>query len=275
MSYDLIAKSVDDARPVELFHISYSGSNWYYTSADRPLVLNGVTYAPVVVQRDATQEVSDVFKNGLGVRFARGTPFLEIFRVAPPSEIVTLTCYGSNYLVDNEFIVFWKGRIINVDWNETTGMAELTTESVYSSLQQAGLRRRFSRNCVHALYGPGCYVSRENYREDTQLTGVTGLIITAAAAIGKEPNYYAGGLVTWENAVRGNVEKRMIRQSFSDGRLVLSNLPLSLGGDAMVSIYPGCDHRIATCATKFNNEENYGGQPYIPGNNPFSGSSLY
>jgi len=41
-----------------------------------------------------------------------------------------------------------------------------------------------------------------------------------------------------------------------------------------VKIYPGCDRVRATCESKFDNLDNFGGFPWIPTKNPFGGSSI-
>jgi hypothetical protein len=43
-------------------------------------------------------------------------------------------------------------------------------------------------------------------------------------------------------------------------------------GDALVALYPGCDHTRETCKDKFDNLANYGGFPWIPSKNPFANS---
>lgn len=274
MSYDIIARSVDDARPFELYQITYSGQQWYYTSGDRPITYSGVLHIPIVCDHEDIEPSTDVFANGLPVRFERSAPFAEIFRIAPPSEKVGMRILATNYLVDNEFVVIWQGRIVNVEWTE--GWVKLTTESIYSSLQQAGLRRRYSRTCPHVLYGNGCGLSREIYRERSTTQGVNGVFVSVQAAVGKPDNHYAGGFVTWTNSLHGNVEKRMVRQSVgATGVLTLAGVALALSGGQAIDMYPGCDHQITTCANKFNNTLNYGGQPYIPTKNPFNGASLF
>lgn len=274
MSYDIIAKSVDDARPIELYQISYSGNRWYYTSADREMTVDGITYVPAVVDHDSIDQAADVFTNGLTVKFERNVAFASLFNPAPPSEIVYITILAANYLVDGEYIVFWKGKILNVEWSGA--WIELTTQSNYSSLQQQGLRRRYSRNCPFALYGAACKASANAHRDDTSVIGIDGLYVTLSAAIGKPDDYYAGGYITWINNAQGNQEKRMVRNSAgSTGRLYLSSFPIDLANGDPVSAYAGCDHTIATCESKFDNEKNYGGTPYIPTKNPFNGSSVY
>ncbi len=58
-------------------------------------------------------------------------------------------------------------------------------------------------------------------------------------------------------------------------RFTLTNFPLGLVAGMTLKAYPGDDHTLATCATKFDNVANYGGFPYFPEKNPFGGSPVY
>jgi len=266
--------SVANALPIELFEVAYTGNYWYFTSSDTNVVLDGRTYRALPITHAEIEPSIDTAKSGLEFTFPRDVEFGEAFRVQPPSEIVSFTMKVQNYLIPSEFIVAWRGRIINVDWQGT--WLQVTVENVFSSLQRPGLRRRYSITCPYALYGSQCRVSRDAFREITPVIGISGTSIICSAAIGKANNYYAGGFVTYQNGAAGNIEKRMVRQSFgSSGTLVLQSLPIGLEGGSLVSIYAGCDHLIATCDSKFNNKDNCGATPYIPLKNPFGGSTIY
>lgn len=276
MSYEIIARSTDDARPVELYQLTYSGRRWYYTNAGLTMTVNGITYVPLAIEHDSVEQSDDVLSRGLKVRFGRDVGFADLFNPAPPSEIVMLTILATNYLVDNEFVVFWKGRVLNAEWIDEQKWLELTSQSNFSSLQQQGLRRVYSRNCPFVLYGNLCRASADAHRDSSAVLEINGLYVTIAAAQGKPDNYYAGGYVVWVNANQGNIEKRMIRASIgTTGQLYLSSYPIGLVGGAVIDAYPGCDHTIQVCKDKFNNADNYGGYPYIPTKNPFNGSSVY
>ena len=41
------------------------------------------------------------------------------------------------------------------------------------------------------------------------------------------------------------------------------------GGVGAVTLHPGCDRTLATCKGRFANQINYGGFPWIPGQNPY------
>lgn len=41
-----------------------------------------------------------------------------------------------------------------------------------------------------------------------------------------------------------------------------------------VTLWPGCARTVNACADKFANLDNYGGLPFLPAKNPFSGDAL-
>lgn len=266
--------SVQDAMPIELYEISYTGNFWYYTSSDTDIVMDGRTYRALPITHPEIEPPVDVETAGLEVTFPRDVGFAEVFRVQPPSEVVSFTLLVQNYLIPNEYVVLWRGRIIDSNWNGP--WVSVTVESVFSSLNRPGLRRRYSATCPYALYGSQCRVPRDNFRENSTILGVNGLRVEVFAAIGKEDNYYAGGYVTWVNTTNGNTEKRMVRESIgASGTLILATIPVGIAGGIEISIYAGCDHLIGTCDSKFNNKDNCGATPYIPKKNPFGGTPLY
>ena len=72
----------------------------------------------------------------------------------------------------------------------------------------------------------------------------------------------------------GQFDRRAIRSQ--TGAVVAVAFPLpGLAATDTVNLYPGCDHTLATCESKFSNRLNYGGMPYFPDKNPFSGTSIY
>ncbi|MEW6169845.1 MAG: phage BR0599 family protein [Pseudomonadota bacterium] len=57
--------------------------------------------------------------------------------------------------------------------------------------------------------------------------------------------------------------------------ITLAAVPPGLSVGATVVLYPGCDHTLSTCESKFGNSANFGGFPFIPTKNPFGGSPIY
>lgn len=268
--------SLQTASPIEIFEISITGSYFYYTSADRDMVVDGRTYRALPITHEDISPSVDVAKQGIKFTFPGDAEFGEFFRVQPPSEVVRFTMSVENFYSPGDWIVGWIGRVINVEWSTNGSWLEATVENVFSSLQRVGLRRRYSLNCPYALYDSQCRVSRDKYRETSQVLDVSGGTVIVASAVGKADNFYAGGFLTYSNTATGNTEKRMIRQSVgSTGRLTLASLPVSLLNGSQVDVYPGCNHTIQECQSKFDNVVNCGATPYIPAKNPYGGTTIY
>lgn len=273
MTFSTIETSVSDGRPVELLQIDFGQYHWHYTTAEEEIVYNGNTYSPLPMEHDNIKPTGDTSKAGLPIRVPQDTPVGDLFRAHPPSGVVTVTLYALHFL-DNDFKVIWKGRAINAEWQPP--WLTLTTESVISSLQRVGLRRKYSSQCPHPLYGVGCGLSQESFKTNYNVVSLSGASVFVSGWVGGVNNYFAGGYAQWLHNTRGTVERRAIKSSnASTGQVVLSSLPLGLSAGQVVSLYAGCDHSLSTCNSKFGNSLNYGGTPFIPTKNPFGGSTLY
>jgi len=75
---------------------------------------------------------------------------------------VTLTVFRANANSLEDFIVYWKGRVVSASWPDAA-MAKLSCESVFTALKRPGLRAKYQRMCRHALYSPQCGVDRDDY----------------------------------------------------------------------------------------------------------------
>jgi uncharacterized phage protein (TIGR02218 family) len=273
MTFETIELSVDDGQPIELYEIVYSTEIWRYTTADRPVVIDFLTYEPLPIKRGTIAPTGDASTSNLVVELAKESPLGRLFLIQPPSEVITITIF-SKHFQDAEFTVIWKGRITNCEFSDP--FLKFNCESIFSSLQRVGIPRRFSVGCTHDLYGNGCRVTREAYRLDGVVLTMDGVDLTTGAAGALPDGYFAGGYMTWVHNVRGNLESRMIIYSQGDiGLIRLVAVPNGLGLGQEIKIYAGCDHKQATCHNKFGNVINFGGQPYIPQKNPFGGTTLY
>ena len=123
------------------------------------------------------------------------------------------------------------------------------------------------------LYGSQCTVNRESLRIDGTVDSVSGNVITVPAADVPASGYLSGGYIEWE-VESGIVERRFI-SNHVDAAVTVSSTVGDLPGGTQVKLYPGCDHTIATCDSKFSNSANYGGMPFIPLKNPFGGSPMF
>lgn len=278
VDYAEIENSEYLGRPVELLKISTIEQTWRYTSSEIPLTYNGEIYTPTTISHGDISPLTDTSKSGVPIKLARNAPVGDLFKASAPSEVVTVTLYGSHYDENTAdmpgYVVLWKGRLINVEWDDT--YMTLTTEGVFSSLQRVGIRRRCSALCPYTLYGSECTVNKQSRAHSFVVSSISGLSVVVTP-MNRSTNYFTGGMIEYINQ-SGNIERRMIKSSVtvgSIGTLSLATTPFGLTVGENVTLYPGCDHSLATCNNKFSNGLNFGGQPFVPTLNPFNGSSIY
>lgn len=274
MSFSTIETSVDSGRPLELMLVSYLTNHWSFTTSEEPVIHDGRTYIPLPMQRTEIAPTGDVSKSSITIKVPQDCPVGELFRVQPPSGVVTVTLFAK-HVDDVEVKTIWKGRIVNVEWEQP--WLSLTSENVFSSLRRLGLRRKYSVQCLLPLYSVGeslCNANKDSFKETHTVAAISGSTISCPTIV-RAAGYFAGGYMTWIHATKGYLEQRMITESDASGNLVIPSPPPGLVAGAEINIYPGCDHSLSTCHAKFNNSENFGGTPFIPQKNPFGGSTMY
>lgn len=270
MTYDAIERSAESRKPVELYTFFRDYQTFRYTSADRVVTIGGADYQPWALSRSAIESSSEMARGNLKITAPRDLEVADMYRVSPPTIPVTFVLQ-QYHVADNATIVLWSGRVLTVEFQGIN--AQIVLEPVYTSLRRIGLRRMYQRQCPHVLYGTACKVNRESYRLDGMVDAVSGLTVTMAAAALQPNGYYAGGFIEYPVEL-GIIERRFITDH-TGTQLTLSSPPTNLSLLSMIKVYPGCDHTINTCQSKFANTLNYGGMPYFTTKNPFGGSPLY
>lgn len=270
MSFDTIERSADQARPVELFTFARDFQRWRYTSADRDVVSDGFTFTAHSIARTDIESSNEKARSGLKLTVARDFAIAELYRISPPT--LPVTCIVQQYHQgDGEVVTIWTGRILAVQFAGIS--AQISMEPVFTSIRRVGLRRTYQRQCQHALYGSACQVNREAVRVDGTVASISGLVVNVAEAASSANGWFAGGYL--EFLVSGGVPERRFITDHTGQALTVSTAPGELAAGTAVKIYPGCDHTITTCNSKFGNALNYGGQPYFTKKNPFGGDPIY
>lgn len=269
-------KSVDNGLPVELYEIAYSGKVWRFTTNIENVIIGDSEYVAVAIQRGETEDTADATKASMEISIARNSLIGNIFKVTPPSEPVTITIKQYHAFLgysnpDLQTITVWKGRVTNVTWREQYMV--LNAESVFSSLLRIGVTRKYSRQCTHVLYGKGCRLNRDDFAMRIVPSSIVGTVL--AVAHNQPYQWFNGGYIRYLNAETNAPEYRSIVES-TGSTITLNAIPMGLvAGQTEIVMYAGCNHTLQACREKFNNVENYGGQPFIPIQNPFGNSSIY
>lgn len=270
MTFDTIERSIQGGAPVELYEFARGAVVERYTSADANYTLGADTYTSATLQRSPIEVTAERARNAISVQCARNFPIADLFRVSPPTEVISLIIRRV-HRGDSDVAVIWIGRVMNCNWDGA--LATLNCEPVSSSMRREGLRRKYQRQCPHVLYQQGeglCNVNRATHSTITTVTGISGTVLTVAA-LGSKP--WAGGWVEWTQP-SGAIERRFIT-SFTGLDLKLTQAFQGITISTSVVVSPGCDHTQVTCISVYANGPNYGGFPSIPKKNPFDGTPIY
>ena len=265
MSFDAAEKSTYDGSPVELYEFSSgpvaSPTYWRYTSADEVQTFTSHTFTPEVISRGAMDAGDEDTQGSLEVTVLRTNPVAALFIPALPSFPVMLTIYRF-HRGDGEVVKLWSGEIAACKFSgATVKMTGMPSGAV--------LRRKipictFQSQCNWALFSSQCGLLMSVYKFTGEVAEMVANGFNLVDDGGHADGYFRVG---WAETANG--EKRWITDHVGM-RITLFSPFTSLTIGQTVYLYPGCDRTLAACKT-FNNLQRYGGFPFVPVKNPFTG----
>lgn len=267
MSYDDFEGSAHDGAPVECYKFIGAFRTYYYTSADVVTTVNGEDYEPVAGRRGTIRsgtQSDDTLALEIELPFDVDVVRDYAYAESPPT--LTLEVYrvhrGSSFSTD--WILMWKGKVssFNVDGR----VAKVRVPSIFARALQGDLPSAYYQApCNHVLFDSRCKVSRAANSTVTTVTDVSTTAFNVVSDGGVD-----GVLTAGEAVVTRTGERRLILGNLAG--TVTINFPfvdMKVGDEVTLTV--GCDHAYTTCKAKFNNTINYGGHPFIPSDNPFTG----
>lgn len=267
MSYDDFEESVHDAAPVECYKFIGAFRTYRYTSADQAQTVNGETYQPVAGKRGTVRsgtQSDDTLALEIELPFDVDVVRDYAYAESPPT--LTLEVYrvhrGSDFATD--WILLWKGKVsaFNVDGR----VAKIRIPSIFSRALQGDLPSAYYQApCNHVLFDSRCKVVRATNTVTTEVSDVGTVSFNVLSDGGVDNALIAGEAVNLRTG-----ERRLILGNIAG--TVSVNYPfvdMKVGDE--VELTKGCDHSFTTCKAKFDNTINFGGHPYIPADNPFTG----
>lgn len=273
MTYGNIEDSRYLGQPVDLLFFRYgtAGNAYFaYTDSEEPVDFDGVTYAPIPLDRDIFQASGTLDKSDFKVRVPINSGVADLFRVYPPGQVVNLTVrQGHLSDPDAQFLVIWTGRVVQSN-REGDSVVELTCQPVSTSLRRSGLRRNYQLSCPHLLYGGQCKASQVAGTISSPITSSAGneILMPLGWNGAYDPAKFVGGMAIW-STVPG-AERRTILRVENTVRLKLTGPTTGLLPLQTIEVVLGCNHQMDDCLDLHNNIHNFGGQFAIPITNPIN-----
>lgn len=270
MSTETRELSTYDAHPILLFTFQRNITRWRYTGADEDKIVNTELYESYAIDAPPFEGSDDTSKSSINLDVVATLPFLDQYRSGAPSEVITLTI-NKYHEGESEIETPWVGRVVNVVFQENT--AKIRCEPVSTSMRRPVLPRRYQANCPYDLYNPKtCKVDKEAFKVIATVASVTGTTINSPQFDALPDGYFIGGYIEW--SIGSNIERRNIIAHV--GANITVSLPFTgIAATVQVNAFPGCAHTMSVCNSKFNNVDNYGGQPFFGNKNPMTGTPIY
>jgi uncharacterized phage protein (TIGR02218 family) len=271
MSFLSIETSRSSGQPFELYEFTYGPFIYRYNTTASEVVISGFTYVPMQLSRQNITLTSDVRRSQLQINAPADFEVASFFRASIPATPISVTI-KKKHRNDAEVITEWIGRIMTAEWKHSG--VTLICESYYTAIQGNANFRYYNYSCPHMLYGSRCKVNRVNYKVVAIVQTIQGNIITSSTFGSYASKYFTGGYLMFHDYATGFMHTRHI-VAHSGNTITMSGQIPELAITKEVEVYPGCDHTLNTCKTKFSNLLNFGGFPWIPTKNPFTGSVIF
>lgn len=260
----------EQQRPVPEFYVFNSGGVIErYTSFSRSLTFLGYEFQAATIQRGSLK--FDAKLNVVKINIATPmTPNMTKYIANTPVEPVLVTIYRSHLDYLDQYEIFFKGKVKNVQFKNKIASAQC--ESKNSILAAKIPQIIYQSFCNHDIYDSGCLLSEVSYKRKATVVSFAdnGATITYTFTDGggtPADDYFKTGRLVFGS------DERLITAG-PGGSLgandVQIHVPFSsdLTAGSEINLYPGCDGSPSTCLNTYNNLIHFLGMPYIPSRNP-------
>lgn len=253
--------SLDDSQPIELYEFTSLYQSYFYTSDILQQSADSHTYQPLsgLERSSITVGTHENDKDELKVKVPL-TSQIAIdwaFGETPPDMELSIKrldrAGGSTYLI-------WKGRVSTIEIQKHLAVMKCPTRFV-SILNGKVPTILIQQQCNHVLFDEMCKVDRDDYKFTSTVAAVNGSLVTLDDLGSELDVFYTNGeLLNLETG-----ERRTISAKTSYVVKLIYSMNISVGDSVEVTL--GCDHirESPQGCQKFNNLPNFGGFPYIPG----------
>lgn len=265
-AYDDADRSLDSGRPAELFQFS-GGVYAYYTTAQEAITYAGVRYEPDYIVHGEVEQTEELNKQALEITVKASSEVAKLYIAEIPPRSVSVRVYRFIMGI-GEYRLIWAGRVVKPVFSSDNDECVLHCEPIFTILKRPGLRRNYQLLCPYALYDDRCGAPMGSFMIEDVVEAKSANWIAGPGIASKPAGWFIGGILRF-----GAIYRLIIDNS--GGRIYLGGNVSRLAVGDGVQVMAGCDKSLATCGGRFGNSINFGGFPYIPTKNPFTGDSLY
>lgn len=232
-----------------------------FTSHDRDLVFDGLAYraAPGVVP-SAIERRESLDSGTMDLSGALTSSLItESDLLAGRWDGARLRVTAVNWADPDDSPLFLvRGELGSVESDGRSFSAELRGPS---ALLDAPVVEETSPECRAELGDRRCRVDMSGRRTLARIVAADGASVTADTA----PGDCGLGTLRWLDGANAGLSSAILASA--GPQLALREPPAYLPEPGtMIELVEGCDKRLATCAARFANAENFRGEPHLPGN---------
>lgn len=249
-----------------------------YTSADRVVTAGGYTFSPGPrIEDSGTKSRAGIQVSNIEITMSAddrhqygGVPILEFIRKnGLYGSLVKVECAIDETWNDlattgpvGTYIRF-SGRfseVLDGGGSQVTIMAASWTELLNISVPVDV----FQASCGNTLFDSKCMLSRVDWDAAGTVAAGTHTETTFGSNLATTAGTYNSGTVVFLTGANAGLRRTVRSQDASGNISIVLPLPSPPAPGDTFTAYPGCDLKMATCSSKFNNLVHFRGQPFIP-----------
>ncbi|QZH76360.1 MAG: DUF2163 domain-containing protein [Erythrobacter sp.] len=234
-----------------------------FTSHNRDLAFGGMTYRaapgmiPSAIRRTASLERDAVEVEGVLAHDSISAADLEAGRYARARIAIGLVDWET---LDRTTL--FHGELGNVAQQDGTFEAELRSAKANLELDMVP---RTSPTCRAVFCDADCGVNPARFTHLLAVTSIDLFANSVGFAGAPAAREMQGGWIKWVDGPLAGVTMQVIDDL---GAALVLDRPLvdGIATGQLAYLREGCDHTVATCASRFGNAVNFRGEPHLPGN---------
>lgn len=264
--WENIVTSRGASKPLYAYRVTHPGGpDILFTSSDRLHTVDGQICQRFPVRHSRVVASGSLDNSEMEIETSFSNPLVELFRTSAPEYVVNIAILRAE--ADSfSSVPIWHGRITS--FARKGARVTFNCEPVSTQMRRPGLRRTYQLNCPHELYGPQCKADINAFTYSAFISAIDGRALTLVD--GWKPSdrdiyHFVGGVL------RAGDIRRQINWVLNDNQIIMDDqaFDLEVGGEVALAL--GCGRNMWFCRNVFNNIGNYGGQPWIPLDNPLGG----